>query len=350
MIFTAANQGSRAAYDLWLRLISHSLSQFGFAQAADATPVPEGLKFPVDQVAKAAAMTQQMLQRMTQVLEPLLKAGMPDLLAQWTKSLTSLSQPVESAAAGPNALFAPWVEFFSSAAGKLPAASDFLAGEGNVLTQAPLQSLQRAWVDMASRLTGTRPEQFDTSFDRAYGALSDGVGMGPARELYSAWRGVTNASVAQQDARMHYVSLLQAAYAKGFQNLLTALSARADTGERIDSVLALIRLWAQSTEQAVHEVLQSEAGLAATAALMRADLAHRKRLQHASGVMADQFDMASRRELDEAFREIQALKRELRATRADAGDRPAPRARVSATGSGSRSRAAKPRKSTGGVS
>ena len=36
---------------------------------------------------------------------------------------------------------------------------------------------------------------------RAYGALSDGVGMGPARKLQTAWRDVISASMAQQDAR-----------------------------------------------------------------------------------------------------------------------------------------------------
>jgi Poly(R)-hydroxyalkanoic acid synthase subunit (PHA_synth_III_E) len=63
------------------------------------------------------------------------------------------------------------------------------------------------------------------------------------------------------------------------------------------------------------ETLQSEGGLAATAALIRADLAYRKKMQQVAAVFAEQFDMTSRRELDEAFREIQVLKRELRATR-----------------------------------
>jgi hypothetical protein len=67
------------------------------------------------------------------------------------------------------------------------------------------------------------------------------------------------------------------------------------------------------TEEAVHDVLQSEQGLAATAALSRAGITRRRKLQHMAGIAADALDMATRRDLDDAFREIQELKRQLRA-------------------------------------
>ena len=124
-----------------------------------------------------------------------------------------------------------------------------------------------------------------------------------------------SASVAQQDSRNHYASLLQNAFSQGFQRLLAALATKGDAGERINSVLVLIKMWAINLEQAVHETLQSERGLAATVALIRADLTYRKKTQLVAAVFAEQFDIASRCELDEAFREIQVLKRELRATR-----------------------------------
>ena len=103
------------------------------------------------------------------------------------------------------------------------------------------------------------------------------------------------------------------------------------TGERVTSVLALIRLWAVTTEEAVHETLQSEAGLAATAALARAALGYRKRMRQVVDILADQLDLATRRELDEAYREIQDMKRELRALRSRrAGDDTAAKERPAA--------------------
>lgn len=313
-----SNEGSRATYDFWLGLIPQFLGQFGgFVPPGAATPeMPEGLPFPVDQIAKAAAMTQQSLQGIAQALAPALKGGVPDLLAQWAKTSSpafAFAQSGDAAAAPAQAMLAPWLAFMSNA-----------AGSGSALPQAPLQAASKAWADMASRVTGASQAQVDTAFDRTYGALSDAVGLGPARKLQAAWHDVLNAALAQQDARAQYGVLVQAAFGQGFQRLLTALAAKADAGERVDSVLALIRMWAASTEHAVHETLQSERGLAATAALIRSDLAYRKKTQQMAVVLAEQFDMASRRELDEAFREIQALKRELRATEAArSGDRPA---------------------------
>src|SRR5262249_37730181 len=118
------------------------------------------------------------------------------------------------------------------------------------------------------------------------------------------------------EARTKYVLIVQSAFAQGLQRLMTSLAEKANSGERIDSVLALLRLWATKAEEAVHETLQSEAGLAATAALTRSGLLYRKKIQQVAAIVGEMFDMATRRELDEAYREIQALKRELRATRA----------------------------------
>ena len=180
---------------------------------------------------------------------------------------------------------------------------------------APLQTMQQAWRDFGTQMTGAMPQAFTTGFDRTFGALTDALGFGPMRKLQAAWQDLAAASMAQNQARAHYAMLVQGAFTAGLEGLLRRLSEMAEKGERVDSILALLRLWAVSTEQAVHQVLQSEAGLAATATVARAGLAHRKNLQHMAGIIADGLDMATRRDLDEAFREIQELKRELRKLR-----------------------------------
>jgi len=68
----------------------------------------------------------------------------------------------------------------------------------------------------------------------------------------------------------------------------------------------------------VHESLQSERGLEATAAVTRAGLNYRRQMQGFASIIADTLDMATRRDLDDAYREIQSLKRELRSMRAPA--------------------------------
>ena len=325
MIASESNQGSRAAYDYWLGLISQLFGQLSAPSSTDAASADFGqLPFPVDQVAKAASITQQSLQKMLQLLLPALQTGMPNFMARWGKQLApfSFTQPGSTADANVQSMFAPWLALMPNLAAVMPTMSSAMPTIDTVMPQAPLQAINKAWVDMTSRLTGTSPEQIDTAFDRTHGAFSDGVGLGPTRKLTVAWRDVTNAGIAQQDARTQYASLLQNAYMQGFQKLLSALATKGEAGERIDSVLALIKMWAINVENAVHETLQSERGLAATAALIRADLTYRKKMQLVAAVFAEQFDMTSRRELDDAFREIQVLKRELRATRVADTDGP----------------------------
>jgi hypothetical protein len=98
----------------------------------------------------------------------------------------------------------------------------------------------------------------------------------------------------------------ESAFLQGIQRLLI-VAEKANAGERIDSVLALLRLWASNTEEVVHETLQSERGLAATAALTRSALAYVKRCSTGSRLRWV-LDMATRHDVDEAYREIQALK------------------------------------------
>ena len=320
--------GAQAVYDFWLGLIPQFLGQFGVPGAAatantgasSASPPPHGLMFPADQIAKAATMTQQSLQALAQSLAPILQAGgVPNLLTQWATAtpLTS-GKPGEAAAAAATAtqaMLASWAALMSNAAGAASAATPQMSAPPGQVPVFPLQAMTQAWVDMGSKLAGATPAQLDSAFDRTYGALSDAFGLGPARTLQSAWRDVVAASIAQQDARANCASLVQSAFLQGFQRLLASLAEKANAGERIDSVLALLRLWASSTEEAVHETLQSEHGLAATAALTRSALAYRKKMQHVAAVYAGVLDLATRHDLDEAYREIQALKRELRGLR-----------------------------------
>ncbi len=157
--------------------------------------------------------------------------------------------------------------------------------------------------------------ELNTAFDRTYGALTAALGLGPMRQLHAAWQDLFKAAAAQQEARASYALVVNSAFTGGYERLVKRLADMVTAGERIDSVLALLKLWAVCTEDAVHETLQSERGLAATAALTRASLSHRKAVQKVADILADMLDLATRRDLDEAFREIQALKRELRNVR-----------------------------------
>jgi hypothetical protein len=374
----ANDGGVQGVYDFWLGLIPQFFGQLGAAIPAGggnaASPAP-GLSFPADQVARAASLMQDALQGIARAYTPMLQAaGAPGLLGQWATTMPFFSTAANGGgAAVPPGMFNPWaaamsfmpagqgnaaaaapaaqwplnpwaaamtlfpgaqsqiVESAKAAAGTMDlpgawiallpyltgaptAAGDFGRTVANV-GMMPWQAMQQAWRDVGAQAAGAMPQAFASGFDRTFGALSDALGFGPVRKLQAALQDLVGASVAQNQARANYAMLVQSAFAAGLEGLLKRLAAMAEAGERVDSVLALLRLWAVHTEQAVHEVLQSEEGLAATAAVARAGLAHRRHLQHMAGIVADGLDMATRRDLDEAFREIQELKRELRRLR-----------------------------------
>jgi len=281
------DRGVQAVYDYWLGLIPQFFAQMGAmtpggnAGAGEANPA---LAFPVDQVARAATMTQQALTAMAQAYTPLLQmAGAPGLLGQWNAASS----------------FMPAM----GAAGALMPAMPSV----ETLPQA-LRELGTQWLDA--------PRALAASFDRTFGALADALGFGPVRKLQAAWKDLVAASFAQNEARGNYVLLVQRAFAIGLDRLMHRLAEMADKGERVESMLALMRMWAVHTEEAVHEVLQSDEGLATTANVTRAGLAYRRKIQHLAAIIADSLDMATRSDVDEAFREIQELKREVRALRA----------------------------------
>ena len=344
--------GAQAVYDFWLGLIPQFLGQLGAGMqgaektgGAHATAGPAALKF------WGAAMGPEAMQNLTRAYEPMLRAADPSAwLGRWAAAMPTF--PMAQAATGeggasaPNAgsMFGPWAAMFTPPAGSAAkhdagsqaanpmhlfapwmAATPVMRGvpgadAGSGAATAGMQSLQAAqqsWFDSMARMSGTS-SQGVVAFDRTFGGLFDALGFGPMRKLRAACEELASASLAQNQARATYGMLVQGAFSAGLERLMARLAKMADEGERVESVLALLRLWAVSTEEAVHEVLQSEKGLAATAALARAGVTSRRKLQNVAGIVADSLDMATRRELDEAYREIHNLKRELRALRAPA--------------------------------
>jgi Poly(R)-hydroxyalkanoic acid synthase subunit (PHA_synth_III_E) len=147
--------------------------------------------------------------------------------------------------------------------------------------------------------------------ERTFGALADAFGLDPMRKLDDAWREVLSAGLTKQRAQIEYLSVVGEAWAKGTQRLLHELNELGKRGESVDSLLSFIRLWAKTVDAAMHEALQSERGLAATAKLIRVVTSYREQLQRAVTLASEALQVPTRADLDEAYREIQELKREV---------------------------------------
>jgi hypothetical protein len=148
--------------------------------------------------------------------------------------------------------------------------------------------------------------------ERAFGGLGDAFGLRPVHELEAAWREIAAAAVARQRSQAEYLALWAAAWSEGTQRMVRDLAAMGGRGERVESMLALIRLWATSVDAAVHEAMQSERGLALTAEVIRAATSYRQHVQKAVARASESMHLPTQADVDEAYREIQELKREIR--------------------------------------
>jgi len=292
-----ATQASEALYVWWLNLLPNLLGGL-LPKATMPSVAPAGeasatAPFPVGQASQALALTQQLL-------EPLFQSYM--------KALTLNPEPDQAFGA-----------LQSSVQDQLQKLSHGLAGIGKTLALAmPDGASAGAWNLMGVQpmaMFGQALKPLSTNLERAYGGLADAFGLAPSRDLLGAARDAANAAMAKQQAQAEYLGYVVNALAKGSEGLMSRLKTMGDNGESVDSLLGLVRLWARTSEEALHAALQSPPALQASARLVRAGTQSRRQQQRIVALASEALNVPTRAEVDDAYREIQELKREVRRLR-----------------------------------
>ena len=148
--------------------------------------------------------------------------------------------------------------------------------------------------------------------ERVYGPLADAFGLRPARDAFETWCELAAAQLGEVVANAQVVGVVAAGAFEGMSRLTQRLDRLRSEGQTISSPTALLRVGLGELDGAMHAVMLSEPGLAATAASVRATSRRRSGWQKLSALGAETMGQPTRVEVDEAFREIQQLKRELR--------------------------------------
>jgi polyhydroxyalkanoate synthase subunit PhaE len=185
------------------------------------------------------------------------------------------------------------------------------------------------------RFSPTGANSLQTGVDRAFGALADALGLTATRAMFDNLRALTEAEFEWQLALAGYLGVVGSAVGDAPRLAVARLGEVSKKGETIDSPLALARVWTSALGQAMHSAMQSDGGVAATARLVRAMTERQLRLENLVALAADSVGLATRRDLDEAHREIQLLKREMRSLRRDRATKAAPTKRKRASANGS---------------
>ena len=308
---TYATKASEPLYAWWLNVIPSLLGGLLPKAAAPAAAAPEpaaAQPFPIGQVAQALGLAQQLL-------GPLFQA--------YVKALSLNPNPDQA-----------FLAFQSSMYEQLQKLSEGFAGIGKMLAAAPAGVAAGASTISAWNLMGGEPmamfgqtlKPLSINLERAYGGLADAFGLAPSRDLQGAARDIASATLAKQQAQAEYLGLVVGALTKGSEGLMTRLQEMGRNGESVDSLLGLVRLWARSAEEAMHAAMQSPKALEASAKLVRAGARSRQQQQRIVALISQALNVPTREEVDDAYREIQELKREMRRLRKSIVARRAPSA------------------------
>lgn len=264
---------------------------FPWMQMPNATPAPD--TGPVDS-APGLFSFDQLLTSLFDAWQPLLRSG-----GLATDGLWSMASQME-------ATFSKWRE--SLAMSSPPSSLGW-----------PMSAMPGSWAAWGAPLLlaaggggGTANNPLQMGADRVFGAFVDGIGLRPLRDMQEAWLGLYEAEAERRGAQAAYVALVAKAWTEGMQRLVAKLEQMRRDGQQVTSFIAFVRLWARETDATIHAAMQSEEGLAASARAVRASTLQRTQLQRLVGLASTALNVPTRAEVDDAYREIQELKRELR--------------------------------------
>ena len=258
-------------------------------------------------------MTRSMnlLMKAWQTVAPKLEAGKPwqpdlqKLLDDWRKEVTEMPKRSASAAGDfaqlSKSLFerwtpmtAPWMSMITQATSAHPGEA-FLSGTAGLGQLAGFQEMFRG--PFAQMSVGELP--------RATVAREK---MGKMLKMFDALKDL-------QDAQKQYQKTLSEGLAASVERTIEHLAKLADKGEKVTSPRDLMRTWYSIADQTLMQKFNTAEFLKIQDKLTDALMGHKKAQREAMEIIYNSLEIPTRSEIDEAYKDIHALKREIRSLR-----------------------------------
>ncbi len=191
--------------------------------------------------------------------------------------------------------------------------------EWQKLGQPWVEALRRAPGQLDQAAAGDRSELIDLAglhwdaFERTFGRLLQSPSVGYSRELNEKLLRGFDAWVEFRRASGEYQAILGDVWVRAFEALMRELVARGERGEAVEGVQPLLRLWGEVLDRDIDEILRSEAYAKAQGRLLNAAMAYRIRERECVEAFFKMSHLPTRSELDDAYRTIYELRKELRA-------------------------------------
>lgn len=184
-----------------------------------------------------------------------------------------------------------------------------------------LQSLQeppKSFSDLSAMLgSGTELGYLSNlhwdTYERVSSSLTDLPSLGYNRELNLKLANAFDTWIDVQRASNDYRIVLSKAWAQAFETFVQTLIDKGEKGEVIDSMQDLMNLWFDTVDQTFTHMYVTEDYLAIQKNLAAAAMTHKMRQQEILELFMKMADMPTRSELDDAYRSIYELRKEVKA-------------------------------------
>jgi len=239
--------------------------------------------------------------------------------AAWLEFMARLQQPGDPAAsAAPQLPFAtPIAGFLETYRSSLEAFTGSLQSGVNVRWTDPAAVLD--WMKTLAApvsVGGTDPiarHPLLAGLRHVYAGAADAVGWGAYTKLAEALAEVGRAQSAASESQAKVWQAIGEIWTNAQNRFGHTLRGMVERRESFADVQGFLRGWTAALDEATHQSMQSDAGLALTAEVSRAATSLRIAQNRAVEVFSELYNIPTRAEVDEAYRLIHELRKELRA-------------------------------------
>lgn len=177
--------------------------------------------------------------------------------------------------------------------------------------QAPWQ-FNQAMLGASNQLGELSRLHWD-AYERSFGRMTETPMMGFNRELMAKLMGGFDTWVEFRKASADYHVLLAKTTSHAFEQVMKELVAFSERGEKIDSVRQLMNLWMDTIDHTFSKLYKSEEYLNVQRELSSAVMKYRLKEQEITEIMLKMLNLPTRGELDDAYRSLYELRKEVKA-------------------------------------
>lgn len=237
--------------------------------------------------------------------------------AAWLEFMARLQQPGEAATAQTQLSFVtPIAGFLENYRSSLEAFTNSLQSGGSVRWTDPTAVLD--WMKTLSSpvsIDGGDPvakHPLLAGLRHVYAGASDAVGWGLYTKLGETLAEVGRAQTAASESQAKVWNAIGEIWTSARTRFGEVLRGMVERRESFADVQAFLRAWTTALDETAHDAMQSESGLALTAEVSRAASQLRHAQNRAVEVFSELYNIPTRAELDEAYRLIHELRKEVR--------------------------------------